>query len=158
MSDYSEIERKAFAAGKKAATAAGNGSKEKKAKKAKKLGPDGLPVKRSGCKIKTDFKYKNGTVGPMLWGWRLSKKFGFVSFTAYLGKDDGKPSTGTDKGYNMVVNVTVEGLGKLPPQQGWWSKEYHKLTISDGDTVANPNAARGGYYGRGGERYKDKVK
>ena len=121
-------------------------------KKAKAEG--GKPPKKSGCKLVREFKYANGTVGPMLWGWRISKKFGFQSFTAYLSKNDGKPSTGTDKGLVFVVNMKVEGLGLLPPQTGWWSFEYKKLTLSDASLVANPDAPDGGYFGRGGERYR----
>lgn len=131
----------------------------KKAKKAKKVGPDGLPVKKSGCKLEKEFKYKDGTVGPMIWGWRISKKFGFQKFTAYLSKDGGRPQSGEHKDDCLVfvVNIITEGLGKQPAQSGVWSKENKKLSITDASLVANPNAARGGYFGRGGKRYKDKV-
>ncbi|MGI4872022.1 MAG: hypothetical protein ACRYFX_12695 [Janthinobacterium lividum] len=157
MSDsYTEAERKAYAAGKAAKSKDGSGKK----KKEKKLGPDGLPVKRSGCVLVPDFKYKNGTIGPMLYGWRLSKKFGFVKFNAYLSQDGGRPQSGDHKDECLVfvVNMTVEGLGKLPAQSGVWSLKYKKLSMTDAGLVANPNAKRGGYFGRGGERYKDKVK
>jgi hypothetical protein len=155
---YTEAERKAWAAGKAAASK--GGTKEKKAKKAKKLGPDGLPVKRSGCVLVKEFKYKDGTVGPMLYGWRISKKHGYQEFSAYLSKDGGRPQSGdnADKCLVFVVNIKTDGLGKLPPQSGVWSLEHKKLSITDAGLVANPNAARGGYFGRGGERYKDKVK
>lgn len=160
MSDnnYTEAERKAWAAGK-AAAGKSKGATGKK-KKEKKLGPDGLPVKRSGCTLVADFKYKNGTIGPMLYGWRLSKKFGFVKFNAYLSQDGGRPQSGEHKDDCLVfvVNTTVEGLGKLPPQSGVWSKEHKKLSMTDAGLVANPHAKRGGYFGRGGSRFKDKVK
>jgi hypothetical protein len=117
--------------------------------------------KRSGCVLVEDYKDKDGnhTGQPMLWGWRLSKRFGFQKFTAYLSKDGGAPQNGTstDVCLVFVVNLETEGIGKQT-LTGVWSKKYKKLTITDAGLVANPSAPRGGYFGRGGERFKDKVK
>lgn len=123
-------------------------------KKAKAEG--GPKPKKSGCTLVKEFKYKDGTIGPMLWGWRISKRFGFQSFTAYLSQNGGEPKSdkGKGKGLVFVVNQKVEGLGLLKEQTGWWSLEYKKLTISDASLVANPYAEHGGYFGRGGERYR----
>jgi hypothetical protein len=116
--------------------------------------------KRSGCTLVEDYKEKNGnhTGQPMLWGWRISKRFGFQSFSAYLDKNGGAPRNGTstDECLVFVVNLETEGIGKQT-LTGVWSKKYKKLSITSAGLVANPNADRGGYFGRGGSQYKDKV-
>lgn len=140
--------------------AAGKGSGKKRSTTTKKKSDKDAP-KRSGCTYEANYKDKDGnpTGRPKIWGWRLSKRHGFQKFTAYLSKDDGKPQNGTsvDVCRVFVVNIVTEGVGEQTAT-GVWSMEHKKLSITKLGLVANPSAPRGGYFGRGGERYKDKVK
>jgi hypothetical protein len=162
--EYTDAEKIAWLQ-KKLAAKNGGGNK-KAASKGKDDGKDA--PKRSGCKYESSYEAgedsKHGKKGetinrPKIWGWRISKRLGFQSFTAYLGKDDGKPQNGTSEDVCrvFVVNIVTEGVGEQTAT-GVWSMEHKKLSITKLGLVANPSAPRGGYFGRGGERYKDKVK
>jgi hypothetical protein len=130
---------------------------------------NGKYKKRSGCKMEDSYiagpNSKFGKPGerverPHIFGWRRSKQHGFQTFSAFLGKNNGEPQNGTSSEICrvFVVNITTQGVG-TQRVRGVWSVKYNKLTIGDGiDLVANPNAKNGGYFGRGGKRYRDKVK
>ena len=167
---YTQEQKDAYAAGKAAAakkkTAAGKRSGSTATRTAKRLGgkrkkATGDYKKRSGCRYEDSYKGRDGKIvdRPKIWGWRIDSKLGFQSFVAYLDKNDGLPRNGTsgDICRVFVVNITTKGLGESKAT-GVYSLKYKKLSITSLGLVANPSAPRGGYFGRGGSRYKDKVK
>lgn len=118
----------------------------------------------SGCIYYNSYKGADGSTvnSPKIWAWRYygsganRKK---MEMTCYLSKNDGKAKTGTstDVGRVFVCNIVIVGETESKAT-GWWSEQYEKLTISSLGLVANPKLSGGGYFGRGGSRYKDKVK
>jgi hypothetical protein len=125
----------------------------------RKFNPDTYK-KRSGCFYEESYKDKNGNIveRPKIWGWRIDAKLGFQSFVAYLDKNDGLPRNGTSGEICrvFVVNITTKGLGESKAT-GVYSMKYKKLSITKLGLVANPRGGRGGYFGRGGSQYRDKV-
>ena len=158
---YTDAEKIAWLQAKLAA----KGGSKKSSSKGK---PKGERKKRSGCTYEESYKAgpdsKHGKEGetierPKIWGWRKSKQHGFQSFTAYLGPNNGAPKNGTSPDECLVFVVNLETEGAAPATlTGVWSKKYRKLSMTSASLVANPFANDGGYFGRVGSHYKDKVK
>lgn len=157
---YTDEEKAAYKAGK--AAAAKGGAKASTTKRtAKPKGEKKQGKKRSGCILYDSYKGADGKQvdRPKIFAWRFSKQHGKQTMTAYLDKNDGAPRNGTstDVCTMFVCNITTEGVGTTVAS-GVYSKKYRKLSITNLSLVANPFAKDGGYFGRGGSQYKDKVK
>lgn len=172
--NYTDAEKAAYKAGLAAAkkkggaapkrtrrTAAPKGRKRKATTGGRKKSTG---KRASGCIYYNSYKGANGDTvnSPKIWAWRYygsganRKK---MEMTCYLSKNDGKAKTGTstDVGRVFVCNIVIVGESESKAT-GWWSEQYEKLTISSLGLVANPKLSGGGYFGRGGSRYADKVK
>jgi hypothetical protein len=165
MAKFSDAENEAYKRG----LAAGQKKSGKKSSSSKgKGGKKGKGPKSSGCVYEESYKAgpksKFGSEGetvnrPKIWGWRRSKLHGFQTFTAFLSKDNGAPQNGTSSDDCLVFVVNLQTEGRAPERMtAVWSKKYRKLSMTDAQLVANPFANDGGYFGRGGSRFKDKVK
>ncbi|RYE91475.1 MAG: hypothetical protein EOO37_00085 [Cytophagaceae bacterium] len=144
-----------------------SGSRSSSRKRASRA-RNGNYKKRSGCRYEESYiagpNSKFGKQGervdrPKIWGWRIHPKLGFQSFEAYLSKNDGIPKDGinADKCRVFVVNIHTKGIGTTRVN-GVYNLKYRKLSMTKEELVANPNADNGGYFGRGGSRFKNKVK
>lgn len=159
---YTDAEKAAYKAGKAASgKAPAARTRRTAAPRLRKAKAKAKGKKRSGCILYESYKGADGKQvdRPKIFAWRFSKMHGKQTMTAYLDKNDGAPRNGTstDICQIFVCNITTQGVGETVAT-GVYSKKYRKLSITNLDLVANPFADNGGYFGRGGSQYKDKVK
>jgi hypothetical protein len=158
---YTDEQRAAYKAGLAAAkkkgspARKGSGTAARTPRRRKTIGK-----KRSGCKMEESYTIKatgEHINRPRIRGWRISKEIGFQSFTAFLGANNGEPKNpeSRDRFRNFVVNMKSQ-LG-TSTENAVYDNQYGKLKFIELGLVANPKAANGGYFGKGGARYKDKA-
>ena len=170
---YTEAEKAAYKAGlaaKGGARSRGTAATRTKKRTAKtyakgKAKGKSKGGKRSGCIYYEHYTDANGNRvdRPKVFGWRYIPGVGRQTFNAYLDKNDGAPRNPKSKESGescrvFVVNLVTEGIGEAT-HTGVYSLKYRKLSITKLGLVANPfTKTAGGYFGKGGARYRNKIK
>lgn len=104
--------------------------------------------KRSGCQTGrwADGEYWTN-------GWKASKRFGLVKFSAFTTKKTDSIQSGS--GRSWLTNILVKVQKEFEKEQlfsGLMDPNTGKVVIKDLGMVMNPKAPNGGYIGRYGTK------
>jgi len=100
------------------------------------------PKKRTGCKVSS----KNGK--QYMTGWRLTSKFGMLTYWAFMYKGSHEVvSKNNNRFVTCLVQMTIKATGVTVLKPALWNMSKGTVICQDFNIVMNPKARRGGYCG-----------
>jgi len=102
--------------------------------------------KRSGCKLHLRNE-QDGSVTMFITAWKADKTNGLVNMIASERKAGSETRNPNQLRFTCKFTF-VNAMRKPELFTGFYNKTTKKLTIPELSMVANPNASRGGYFGR----------